>query len=113
MTSFNWVIQSMTCEKQAAGQTDVVVRAVWFCEGQQVVADGVFRAGQSGVCTFTYTPGETFTPYDQLTQSQVLGWCWASGVDQGVVESEVDAQITAAIANPYTTLPLPWMTPAA
>ena len=108
MTTFTWAIQSMTCEKQADGQTDVVVRAVWFCEGQQTVDAGTFRAGQSGVCSFTYTPGESFTPYDQLTQDQVLGWCWANGVDQNAVEAAVAAQIAQAIDNPYVTLPLPW-----
>ena len=58
--------------------------------------------------------GGSFTPYDQLTQEQVLGWCWANGVDkdatEAVVQEAIDSQINPTVIQP----PLPWAgTPAA
>jgi hypothetical protein len=52
--------------------------------------------------------GGSFTPYDQLTQEQVLGWCWANGVDQTAVEAEVTAQLANQVNPLTTTPPLPW-----
>jgi hypothetical protein len=50
----------------------------------------------------------TFTPYAQLTESQVLGWIWANGVDQTATEAAVAQQIQNQINPPVVTPPLPW-----
>ena len=102
-TTFTWKIQRMTCAPVEAGQTDVVVTASWTCQGVDYSA-----ASRAGTCTFTYTGGD-FTPYDQLTEDQVLGWCWASGVDKSATEAVVDQQIQAQAAAPVlVSQPLPW-----
>ena len=49
-----------------------------------------------------------FTPYDQLTEAQVLGWCWDNGVDKASVEASVEQQIVAQANAPVVALPLPW-----
>jgi len=62
---------------QAEGQTDVVVQASRALVGTQ----GQYSDQILGATRFTYTGG-AFIPYDQLTQDQVLGWIWASGIDK-------------------------------
>lgn len=102
-TQFTWSIEQMQCAPQQDGETDVVVVACWRCNG--VFADTYGTA--YGACNFTYTGG-AFTPYDQLTEDQVLGWCWSNGVDKDAVQAAVDKQIQDQIAPPIIVLPLPW-----
>ena len=64
-----WTIEKMDCEN-TAGQTNVVVKVVWKVSEPD--------AKNTVCCTkntsFTYTAGGSFTPYEDLTQAQVLGW---------------------------------------
>ena len=102
-TQFTWIIEQMQCAPQQDGETDVVVVACWRCNGAFADTYGTVY----GSCNFTYTGG-AFTPYDQLTQDQVLGWCWSSGVDKDAVQLAVEQQIKDQIAPPIIVLPLPW-----
>ena len=106
-TQFTWIIEQMQCAPKQDGETDVVVVACWRCNGEQVDGDKTYTGTIYGSCGFTYTGGD-FTPYDQLTQDQVLGWCWSSGVDKDATEAAVQAQIDALINPPVVILPLPW-----
>ena len=45
------------------------------------------------------------------TQDQVLGWCYANGVDQTAIEANVTAQIENQINPPVIAPPLPWAPP--
>ena len=106
-TTILWTISQLDCKPQEDGLTDVVVTAHWQCTGTQ--AD--YSAQVYGTASFTLGDG-TFTPYDQLTQDQVLGWCWTNGVDKDATEANVAAQIEAQINPPIVTPPLPWAQPA-
>jgi hypothetical protein len=57
-------------------------------------------------------PEGTFTPYADLTQAQVLGWCWANGVDKDATEASIQSQINGQINPTVIQPPLPWLTPA-
>ena len=107
-TTFTWTVIQMTCLPQAEGQTDVVVKASWSLVGVQ----GQYDDNILGVSEFTYTSG-SFTPYDQLTQDQVLGWIWASGIDKAQSEAVMQARLDAMNTPAVVTPPLPWATPAA
>ena len=100
-----WVIEQLQVKPQESGQTDVVVTAAWRCNG----TDGTYSASNYGSCSFPEpTTGGQFTPYADLTQTQVLGWCYANGVDQTATEASV-TQAVATLANPPVTQPpLPW-----
>lgn len=107
-TVITWTIRRMTCAPVEAGQTDVVVTASWTCQGVDSSKPTPLTASRAGTCEFTYTGG-AFTPYDQLTEDQVLEWCWSSGVDKTATEAAVTAQIQAQAAAPVTiSQPLPW-----
>lgn len=102
--TFTWSVISMTSYPQAEGQVDVVFQVNWMCSG----TEGSVGASNGGVAYVTYTAGSPYTPYDQLTQEQVLGWVYASGVDQAAVEASVQMQIDERLNPPTVNLPLPW-----
>jgi hypothetical protein len=102
-----WNVTQLDCLPQAEGQTDVVVTAHWQCNGTQVQDGKTYNTSVYSTTSFTYTGG-SFVPYNQLTQDQVLGWCWANGVDKTATEAAVQSMLNNAI-NPATTQPpLPW-----
>jgi len=111
MTTFNWQIEYMDVATQPIdGQTQVVLTAGWRCIG----TDGTHSASNYGSCSFPQpTTGGQFTPYAQLTQAQVLGWCYENGVNQTEVEASVTAQVNALVNPPVTQPALPWATQTA
>lgn len=103
MNTITWLIEAMDCKPQEGSLTDVVITAHWRCNG----TDGTYSGTVYGTCGFSQ-PGEPFTPYADLTQDQVLGWCWSSGVDKDATEANVDQQIANQVNPPIVTPPLPW-----
>lgn len=105
MTTTTWVIERLDCIPQTeAGQQNYVIVAYWRCNGE---AEG-FSGMVYGSCGFTVEQGPVFVPYEDLTEAQVLGWVWASGVDKDVTEAVVEGQIEAQKNPPIVSLPLPW-----
>ena len=98
-----WIIERLLVKPTEGSLTDVVITADWRCNGTQDQYSGTCY----GSCSFQPPSGE-FTPYPDLTQSQVLGWCYANGVDQASIEANVTQQINDQINPPVVTLPLPW-----
>jgi hypothetical protein len=70
--------------------------------------DGEYSASVYSTCSFAH-PEENvdLTPYDAVTEQDVLGWCWASGVDKEATEAALAAQIEAQ-KNPVTATGTPW-----
>ena len=103
MTTYTWVIEQMNCYPTAQGQADVVFNVVWRCNG----TDDTYSGTNYGTCGVEFTGG-VYTPYNQLTKDQVLGWIWANGVDKAAIEASIDAQIERQINPPVVNLPIPW-----
>lgn len=78
-----------------------VTCAHWTCSG----VDGEFSG--SVYATTGWSEGQPTVPYDALTEQQVLGWVWASGVDKEATEAAVAAQIQAQ-KTPTNGSGLPW-----
>ena len=102
----NWTISQLDCKPQEDGLTDVVVTAHWQCTGTQ----DEYSAQVYGTASFTLEQGAGFTPYADLTQDQVLGWCYVNSVDKDATEANVTAQLENQINPPIVTPPLPWQT---
>ena len=96
----------MDCYPQEGSLTDVVFNVHWTCSG----TDGTYNGSVYSTCSVTLDPSAPYTPYAQLTQAQVLGWIWTSGVDQTATEAAVEQQIQNQINPPVVTPPLPWVT---
>lgn len=103
MTTITWTVTAMDCYPHADGQADVVFTVHWTCAG----TDGTYNASVYSTCSVP-APGTGFTPYEDLTQDQVLGWCWANGVDKEATEEAVIQQLNNQINPPVVTPPLPW-----
>jgi hypothetical protein len=99
-----WLIERLLTKPVEGTLTDVVITADWRCNGTQDQYSGTCY----GSCSFA-APAGNFTPYPDLTKEQVLGWCFANGVDQTAIEANVTAQIEAQINPPVVSLPLPWV----
>ena len=101
-----WLIERLLVKPAEGSLTDVVINADWRCNGSQDNYNGTCY----GSCSFA-PPSGSFTPYPDLTQDQVLDWCYANGVDQAAIEANVTAQIENQINPPVVSLPLPWVSP--
>lgn len=106
--TITWTVTAMDCYPQAEGQTDVVFTVHWTCSGTQTANGTDYASSVYSTCAVTYQAGTPYTPYSDLTQNQVLGWIWASGVDQAATEAAVQTQIDNQINPPVVTPPLPW-----
>jgi hypothetical protein len=97
MTTFNWTLP--TLERQTAD--GFVCVAHWRC----TASDGDFSASSYGTAGFSQDP-ENFTPYEDLTEAQVLEWVWES-VDKDATEAAL-AQKIEDQKHPTTAAGVPW-----
>jgi hypothetical protein len=132
-TTYVWNVTQMSCVPQYGNYTNIVITAVWQCVASryiqtffdaadpETVDDPAARAALEPQKWKVYTskiggttqfspPSGSFTAYDKLTESQVLGWIWSSGVNKASIESSADGKINNQISPPVTNPPLPWKT---
>jgi hypothetical protein len=67
--------------------------------------DGEFTASIYSTCS--WAAGTPTIPYGQVTEAEVLTWCWASGVDKSATEAALAANI-AEQKNPKVASGTPW-----
>jgi hypothetical protein len=105
-TTYQWTIQAMDCVPQENGHTNVVVTAHWNVSA----TDGTHTSSVYGTQSFTHDPASSFTPYNQLTQEQIVGWVQAGmGIDAvTALQENLDKQIDNQINPPVVTPTLPW-----
>ena len=106
MITISWIIERLLVRPTEGSLTDVVITADWRCNGSQDQYSGTCY----GSASFA-PPTGSFTPYPDLTQDQVLGWCFANGVDKTAIEANVTQQINDQINPPVIAPPLPWLPP--
>jgi hypothetical protein len=102
--NINWSIANTEFEKT----TGAVSTVYWYVVAEESVGDEQYYTSQSsGVTQFTPDLDDPkFTPYENLTQEQVLGWVWET-VDKDEIEASLAAQIEAQ-KNPVSATGLPW-----
>jgi hypothetical protein len=107
-----WIIERLLVRKVEGTYSDVVITADWRCNGTETIGTGDDAKTYSGTCYGSASfapPSGSFTPYPDLTQEQVLGWCYSNGVDQAAIEANVSKQIADQINPPVVCLPNPWV----
>ena len=102
--TFNWTISQCDRELSDGG----ITTAHWRVTATQTVEDVEYTASIYSTCGFTPDPesGE-YTPYADVTEAEVLGWCWANGVDQEAIETALQTNIDLQI-TPTTGAGVPW-----
>ncbi|MEN9671011.1 MAG: hypothetical protein RL018_1288 [Pseudomonadota bacterium] len=71
------------------------------------IVDGEYSASIYSTCSFG--EGSPLVPYSQVTEQEVLNWCWASGVDKDAIEASLAAQIELQ-KHPVQQAGVPWAT---
>ena len=101
-----WGVVQMDAYPEYDGETDVVFTVHWTLTG----TDGVYVGSVYGSVGVSLDEGATFTPYEDLTEAQVVGWVQdALGEEQvASYEANVAQQIADQIDPPVVTPPLPW-----
>ena len=103
--TYTWTIEGMST--MPTPEPDFVVNVRWKLTG----TDGTNTASLMGDCEFSQE-GDTFTPYADLTEAQVLGWVQDQLGENGIAnyQANVDGQINSMINPPVTPTaePLPW-----
>jgi len=112
MATFNWTIS--TLERDLIGDlAGGVIVAHWRVTAEQTEGTGAdavtYTAASYGTQGFTPDPSsDGYIAYDDLTESDVLGWVWAQSDDwQTNVEDSLQAQIDGQI-TPATATGTPW-----
>ena len=97
-TTYTWSIVNM--ERLTADNFVVVVHY------NVSATDDTYQASTYGTTSYTQTPGETYIPYDDLTQAVVVGW-----VQEALGKDTVEASLAQQIElqkNPVTATGTPW-----
>ena len=82
-----------------------ITTAHWTASASEASTNEGFTASIYSTCSFA--EGVATTPYADVTEAQVLGWCWANGVDKEATEAALAAQIEAQ-KNPVSATGTPW-----
>ncbi len=108
MTTFNWTIATLEYDLQPAEMDGAVIVAHWRCNAEQTEGETTYTASSYGTCGFSPDVSDPdYVPYADLTESQVLDWCWAGGVDKDATETSLQANIDGQV-NPVTANGVPW-----
>ena len=101
-----WGVQQLDCYPEEDGETDVVFTVHWTLTG----TDGTYSGNVYGSQGVSIDPDAPFTPYADLTETQVIGWVQAAmGAEQvASYEANVAEQIANQIDPPVVMPPLPW-----
>ena len=103
MATFNWTISTLERNLADGG----VIVAHWRCTATETSGEDTFSASSYGTAGFTADPdSEGFVAYEDLTESDVLGWVWES-VDKEATEAALQAKIDSD-KNPTSATGTPW-----
>ena len=80
---------------------DFITTAHWTA----TAVDGEYSASIYSTCS--WAAGTPTIPYADVTEAEVLQWCWDSGVDKAATEAALAAQIELQ-KNPVTATGVPW-----
>jgi hypothetical protein len=101
-----WAVAQMDAYPEEDGETDVVFNVHWTLLG----TNGTYSGSVYGSQAVAVDPDAPFTPYADLTETQVLGWVQSAMGEEQVAsyEANVAEQIANQIDPPVVTPPLPW-----
>ena len=97
MTTYNWKITQ--CDSLTSD--GFITCAHWTA----TATDGDYSASIYATCS--WQPGTPTIPYDEVTEQEVLDWCWTSGVDKAATEAALAQQIELQ-KNPVQASGVPW-----
>jgi len=110
--TYTWSVTSMSTLPNVPNQPNYVVLVNGQLTGSNGATPPVTASIGYNVALTVEDTNPDFIPYNQLTESVVLGWVQAVLTPQGVsnLEANVDGQINSIVNPPVTpsAQPLPW-----
>jgi hypothetical protein len=106
MTTFNWKVTQLLTETIAGEQNYVVI-----AKYEVVGVDGVYTSSLSDSARFSTENVDNFTPYEDLTNTIVIGWIQSLlGVDgvanyEASIQGQIDSQINPPVTPEVTPFP--------
>jgi hypothetical protein len=101
--SYKWNIMSMDLYPEYNGVSNYVTNINWKYDAS---IDEIGTVSLFGNTTYNSVP-ETYTPYDQLTESEVISWLDQSPETASYKEN-LDRQLVEKLNPPVISLALPW-----
>ena len=106
--AITWKAVSLDRQLKDGDKDNVVTTVHWQATDSEVDGENTY----SGLCYGTVglaAPGDSFTPYADITEEQAIGWAKAALGDDQVAETEksVENQIDQQ-KNPTTGEGVPW-----
>ena len=80
------------------GKSKVVYEVSWRCNGTEEKDGETYTSSAAGNNAVAYDADASFTAFDDLTEEQVLGWIW----DTGVVKADIEANVQASVDEHIT-----------
>jgi hypothetical protein len=102
--TYTWSIDSLPNYPEKDGETDVIFQVNWTLTG----IDGQYTASEKGATGLDFRPDTPFTPYNQLTKEQIIGWVSSAMSEEtlnlykGWITDNIEQQKNQQIS------PLPW-----
>jgi hypothetical protein len=107
-----WSIGTLDRQLVDGEHTDVVTVIHYNVQDTETVGEGEEAKTYSGRCYGTVglgEPGDSFTPYADITEAEAIGWCKAAlGDDQVAAYEDSVANQIALEKNPVTGSGVPW-----
>ena len=116
MIVYKWSIEKV----KVTGDTNLVTHVYWRCDAK----DEDLSAASAGISELML--GDTFTAYDQLTEQQVLDWCFEPKTIEQIdtennpitiikhLKTDTETQLADQIAHQFAQKAaepaLPWIT---
>lgn len=97
--TYTWEITNLRKANQLNNLDNVIVHVRW----KKIGTDENGTTGEFSGATPLAAPGGNFTPYEQLTKEQVLGWI------QAVVVSSYEQHVNEQIQKQITKKNDPWV----
>lgn len=82
MITFTWKVRKLNCFDSFSEKENVVKKVYWICTASENGVDFDI----TGYSPIEYND-ESFTPFNALTEQQVLEWCWNSNMKKASIES--------------------------
>jgi hypothetical protein len=108
--TYNWFFSALDVRPSAESQADVVYQIHWRLVGDDGAGHVAFISGTVGC---TYTEGDPFISFADLTKSDVEGWTTTNlGDDQvAALEAQIDGMIAEEITPTTESMTPPWQEP--
>ena len=104
MNTYNWKINLLDCKVDENNLKDVVYTVHWIYNATN---ENGITAEIYGAQIISSPNPEDFTPYDQITKEQVVGWLEGS-MDVVEMNKKLDDQIDLIVNPVNVTLPPPF-----